>query len=46
MPNRASLDPEARVLYGESLSAPSGYVFDAAVATTYSSTSRRPSPRQ
>ncbi|OBY90994.1 hypothetical protein A6723_020500 [Pseudomonas sp. AU11447] len=36
MPNRASLDPEVRVLYGESLSAPSGYVFDAAVATTYS----------
>lgn len=36
MPNRASLDPEARVLYGESLSAPSGYVFDAAIATTYS----------
>lgn len=36
MTNRASLDPEARVLYGESLAAPSGYVFDAAVATTYS----------
>lgn len=36
MVNRASLDPEARVLYGESLAAPSGYVFDAAVATTYS----------
>jgi hypothetical protein len=36
MANRASLDPEARVLYGESLAAPSGYVFDAAVATTYS----------
>lgn len=36
MVNKASLDPEARVLYGESLAAPSGYVFDAAVATTYS----------
>lgn len=36
MANRASLDPEARVLYGESLAAPSGYVFDAAIATTYS----------
>jgi hypothetical protein len=36
MANRASLDPEARVLYGESLAAPAGYVFDAAVATTYS----------
>ncbi len=36
MVNRSSLDPEARVLYGESLAAPSGYVFDAAVATTYS----------
>lgn len=36
MANKASLDPEARVLYGESLAAPSGYVFDAAVATTYS----------
>lgn len=36
MANRASLDPEARVLYGESLAAPSDYVFDAAVATTYS----------
>lgn len=35
MANRASLDPEARVLYGESLAAPSGYVFDVAVATTY-----------
>lgn len=36
MANRDSLDPEARVLYGESLGAPSGYVFDAAVTTTYS----------
>lgn len=36
MVNKTSLDPEARVLYGESLAAPSGYVFDAAVATTYS----------
>lgn len=36
MTNRASLDPEARVLYGESLAAPSGFVFDSAVATTYS----------
>lgn len=36
MSNRASLDPEARVLYGQSLAAPPGYVFDAAVATTYS----------
>lgn len=36
MANRSSLDPEARVLYGESLAAPSGYVFDAAVATTFS----------
>lgn len=36
MANKTSLDPEARVLYGESLAAPSGYVFDAAVATTYS----------
>ncbi len=36
MTNRASLDPDARVLYGESLAAPSGFVFDSAVATTYS----------
>ena len=36
MANRASLDPEERVLYGESLAPPSGFVFDAAVATTYS----------
>lgn len=36
MANRASLDPEGRVLYGESLAAPAGYVFDAAVATTFS----------
>jgi hypothetical protein len=46
MANRASLDPEARVLYGESLAAPSGYAFDAAVATTFiRSISRRPWPR-
>lgn len=36
MVNKASLDPEARVLYGESLAAPAGYVFDAAIATTFS----------
>jgi hypothetical protein len=36
MANRTSLDPEERVLYGESLAPPSGFVFDAAVATTYS----------
>ncbi len=36
MVNKASLDPEARVLYGESLAAPAGYIFDAAIATTFS----------
>ncbi|SIR42184.1 phospholipase D family protein [Bosea sp. TND4EK4] len=36
MANRTSLDPEERVLYGESLASPSGFIFDAAVATTYS----------
>ncbi len=36
MANRTSLDPEERVLYGESLAPPSGFIFDAAVATTYS----------
>ena len=36
MVNKASLDPEARVLYGESLAAPAGYMFDAAIATTFS----------
>lgn len=36
MANRTSLDPEVRVIYGESLAPPLGFVFDAAVATTYS----------
>lgn len=36
MANRSSLDPEERVLYGESLAPPAGFVFDAAVATTFS----------
>jgi hypothetical protein len=36
MLNRTTLDPEARVLYGDSLQPPPGYVFDAAVATTFS----------
>ena len=36
MLNRATLDPETRVLYGDSLQPPSGYVFDAGVATTFS----------
>jgi hypothetical protein len=36
MPNRKSLDPEDRVLYGDSLQPPPGYVFDAAIATTFS----------
>lgn len=36
MANRTTLDPEVRVLYGESLAPPSGFIFDAAVATTYS----------
>lgn len=36
MPIRTTLDPETRVLYGDSLQAPPGYVFDAAVATTFS----------
>lgn len=36
MLNRATLDPETRVLYGDSLQPPPGYVFDAAIATTYS----------
>ena len=34
--NRATLDPENRLLYGESLQAPPGYRFDAGVATTFS----------
>lgn len=36
MLNRTTLDPETRVLYGDSLQPPPGYVFDAAVATTFS----------
>jgi hypothetical protein len=36
MLNRRSLDPEQRMLYGANLQPPAGYVFDAAVATTYS----------
>ena len=36
MPNRSSLDPEQRMLYGANLRPPAGYVFDAAVATTFS----------
>lgn len=34
--NRRSLDPEERTLYGANLQPPAGYVFDAAVATTFS----------
>ena len=33
MLNRTTLDPETRVLYGDSLQPPPGYVFDAAIAT-------------
>ncbi|KQO77870.1 phospholipase D family protein [Methylobacterium sp. Leaf88] len=33
---RATLDPETRLLYGESLQAPPGYRFEAGVATTFS----------
>ncbi|SEL29004.1 phospholipase D family protein [Halomonas daqiaonensis] len=36
MPGKQSLNPEQRVLYGESLQPPPGYTFDAAVATTFS----------
>jgi hypothetical protein len=36
MLNRTTLDPETRVLYGDSLQPPPGYVFDAAIATTFS----------
>lgn len=36
MLNRRSLDPEQRILYGGSLQPPAGYVFDTAVATTFS----------
>jgi len=35
MLNRCSLDPEQRTLYGANLRSPPGYVFDAAVATTF-----------
>ena len=35
MPDRSTLDPETRVLYGDSLQPPPGYVFDAGVATTF-----------
>ena len=35
MPVRSTLDPETRVLYGDSLQPPPGYVFDAGVATTF-----------
>jgi hypothetical protein len=34
--NKRSLDPEQRTLYGANLQPPAGYVFDAAVATTFS----------
>jgi len=36
MSNKQTLDPENRVLYGDSLQPPPGYAFDAAVATTFS----------
>ncbi len=36
---RATLDPETRLLYGESLQAPPGYRFEGGVATTFSWTS-------
>lgn len=36
MLNKHSLDPEQRVLYGANLQPPAGYVFDAAIATTFS----------
>lgn len=36
MLNSRSLDPEQRTLYGANLQPPAGYVFDAAVATTFS----------
>lgn len=36
MLHRTTLDPETRVLYGDSLQPPPGYVFDAAIATTFS----------
>jgi hypothetical protein len=36
MLNKRSLDPEERTLYGANLQPPAGYVFDAAIATTFS----------
>jgi len=36
MADKPSLDPENRVLYGDSLQPPPGFVFDAAIATTFS----------
>ena len=36
MLNRRSLDPEQRTLYGANLQPPAGYIFDAAIATTFS----------
>ena len=36
MLNKRSLDPEQRTLYGANLQPPAGYVFDAAIATTFS----------
>lgn len=36
MQNRKALNPETRVLYGDSLQPPSGYVFDGGIATTFS----------
>ena len=36
MLNRRSLDPEHRTLYGANLQPPAGYIFDSAVATTFS----------
>lgn len=36
MLNRRSLDPEQRTLYGANLQPPAGYVFDTAVAATFS----------
>lgn len=36
MLNKRSLDPEHRTLYGANLQPPPGYIFDAAVATTFS----------
>lgn len=34
--SKGTLDPETRLLYGDSLQAPPGYCFDAGVATTFS----------